>query len=269
MPRITCNDAVRWILLAGFSAGCSVLSPWLGGPGIAVMAAVLVAALASSIGGFAFSAMAGAMLFHLDRDTIQVVQIMITCSIANQALMSWAVRRDIAWRALGVFLAGGAIGLPLGVWVLLAADRRCYTLGIGAVLLAYGAWMLLHPPLRVRAQHPALDMLAGALSGVAGGAAGFASFAITIWCGGKGWDKQRQRALFQPFILVMQIAGLLLISLGTGHGGAGFAPADLLCVPASLLGTSAGMLCYRRLSDRAFARAVNVLMMVAGLGYVV
>ena len=37
------------------------------------MAAVLVAALTSSIAGFAFSAICGAMLFHLPEDPVQVV----------------------------------------------------------------------------------------------------------------------------------------------------------------------------------------------------
>jgi hypothetical protein len=36
---------------------------------------------------------------------------------------------------------------------------------------------------------------------------------VTIWCGLKGWSKERQRALYQPFILLTQVAALLLIVL--------------------------------------------------------
>jgi hypothetical protein len=55
------------------------------------MAAVFVAALTSSIAGFAFSAICGAMLFHLLDDPVQVVEIMMICSIAGQALMVWSL----------------------------------------------------------------------------------------------------------------------------------------------------------------------------------
>jgi len=87
------------------------------------MAAIALASLVSSIAGFAFSAIAGAMLFHLMKDPVQVVQLMMTCSIANQAAMTWNVRQEIDWRALAAYLVGGMPGLVVGIWVLLHADR--------------------------------------------------------------------------------------------------------------------------------------------------
>jgi uncharacterized membrane protein YfcA len=95
--------------------------------------------------------------------------------------------------------------------------------------------------------------------------------AVTVWCGFKGWDKTRQRALFQPFILLMQVAALVMINMvrpGEAHG-IGFAVGDLLCIPASLLGTAVGLTFFRGLSDRQFTRIVNVMMIVSGLSYVV
>ena len=74
-------------------ANSAAVSAW-------AMAAVFVAALTSSIAGFAFSAICGAMLFHLLDDPVQVVEIMMICSIAGQALMVWSLRRDIAWHGL-------------------------------------------------------------------------------------------------------------------------------------------------------------------------
>jgi hypothetical protein len=62
-----------------------------------LFAAIGLASLLSSIGGFAFSAICSAMLFHLGDDPVQVVQIMMTCSIANQAKMTWELRRDVDW----------------------------------------------------------------------------------------------------------------------------------------------------------------------------
>ena len=257
--------------LAAAALVCAIVGPIVHAPDAVAMGAISVASVVSSIAGFAFSAICGALLFHLIPSPVQAVQIMILCSIANQAAMTWSLRREVDWRALGVFLMGGAMGLPFGVWLLLHADHAAYTMVLGVFLLLYGMWMLFRRQMTVRVQHPAIDIAVGFLGGITGGAAGFPGAAVTIWCGCKGWDKTRQRALFQPFILIMQVAALLAINLarpGEAHGFT-FAAADLLCVPASLLGTAIGLTFFRGLSDTQFTRAVNILLIVSGLSYVI
>jgi len=248
---------------------CFALSRHGGGLAAAMMAAILLASALSSIAGFAFSAICGAMLFHLSGNTVQVVQIMILCSIANQASMVWAIRRSVQWRKLGGFLAGGVAGLPIGVAALLCLDRHLYTHALGLILLVYGGYMLSRRPLIIRRQPVAFDILAGFFGGITGGAVGFPGATVTIWCSFKGWDKAQQRAVFQPFILIMQVVALVAISLVRhSAGGAGFNVTDLYCIPAGLLGTSLGITCYRGLSDKHFSRAVNILLIVSGLSYV-
>ena len=261
------------LALGAVAVGCAVLgSRHVGGPGPAVMTAIAAASLISSIAGFAFSAICGAMLFHLWDDHVQVVQVMMACSIVNQATMVWALRHDVRARDLAPFLLGGTAGLPLGAWALLHADRTLYTHALGVLLLAYGAYTLACRPRVLSRQIPALDLAAGFLGGITGGAAGFPGASVTIWCGLKSWDKTRQRAVFQPFILLMQIAALLMISTLKQRAeirrGVGFDPAILLCLPAGLFGTRLGMACFRRMSNRQFTSVVNALLMVAGLSYV-
>nr|WP_294504331.1 sulfite exporter TauE/SafE family protein [uncultured Rhodopila sp.] len=235
-----------------------------------VIASISMAAFLGSIAGFAFSAICGAVLFHLSDDPVRVVEIMIVCSIANQASMTWSLRHHIDWRILSIYLAGGAIGVAGGVWVLLHADRWTYTHGIGAFLLAYGVFMLFRKPMVLNFHHPALDVVIGMLGGVTGGAAGFPSAALSIWIGTKGWDRLRQRAVLQPFILIMQVAALLGISLAQPHaaGLTGLPFSSLTFIPISLLGTSLGMALCSRMSDLQFAKAVNVMLIVSGLGFV-
>ncbi len=138
-----------------------------------IMASIALASLLSSIAGFAFSAICGALLFHLSDDPVQVVQVMVMCSIANQVAMTWAARRDIVWRELSVYLAGGATGLTGGVWLLLHTDHARYAPALGLFLLIYGLYMLLRKPLVIPRQHVALDFVTGFLGGITGGAAGF------------------------------------------------------------------------------------------------
>ncbi len=261
----------RWVLLGAVVLACATLIRHDGAPYAAMMLAIALASLASSIAGFAFSAICGALLFHLADDPVRIVQVMMTCSIANQFVMTWDTRRHIEWRNVTLYLAGGAFGLALGVWTLLHADRALYTHALGVFLMGYGAYMLFRRPMQCRVQHPALDVGIGFIGGITGGAAGFPGAPVTIWCGMKGWPKERQRAVFQPYILIMQIAALLTISLARHQsaGGFGFDLRDLLFVPAGLLGTLAGLSIFRRLSDNQFSRLVTLLLIVSGLTYVV
>jgi hypothetical protein len=57
-----------------------------GAPAALPLLAIFAASTVSSIAGFAFSALCGAMLFHLMDSPVRVVQVMIVCSIAIQLL---------------------------------------------------------------------------------------------------------------------------------------------------------------------------------------
>ncbi len=260
----------RWIILVVASLGCAVVLAPHGVRDETAMVLIGLAALLSSIAGFAFSGICGAMLFHLYNDPVQVVQLMITCSIANQATMTWDLRREINQQDLMVFLAGGVPGLAAGIWVLLHADRMVYLRLLGVLLIAYGSYMMLRKPVVLRRQRLAYDLAGGFLGGVTGGAAGFPGASVAILCSLKGWGKARQRGLVQPFILIMQVVALPAISLvhRSGPAGIGMLSGNLAFVPASLLGTSIGLALYRRMSDIQFTRALQLALIVAGVSYV-
>ena len=67
----------------------------------------------------------------------------------------------------------------------------------------------------------------------------------------------------------MQVAALVVIGVLHRAGSPSFAAADLICVPAGLFGTHIGMGCYRGLSNRQFGIAVNLLLIISGLSFVV
>jgi hypothetical protein len=233
--------------------------------------AILLASAASSIAGFAFSAICGALLFHLMESPVYAVQVMIVCSIAMQMLSVAALWRSIEWRSLPAFVIGGIAGVPAGAWLLLHLPTGIYRDVIGGLLVAYGCYMLLQRPIRPLRAGPPADAGAGFLGGFTGGLAGFPGAFVTIWCGLKGWDKARQRGLYQPFILCMQPIGLIAIHLmrpAASHAQ----QLDwnvLAFIPAALLGTWFGLRIFRRLSDRQFQIAVNLLLVAAGGGLMV
>ena len=233
-----------------------------------VLVAVFVASTVSSIAGFAFSALCGALLFHLMDSPVYAVHVMIVCSIAIQLLSVATLWRAIDWRSLGVFLFGGFLGVPAGVYLLLHLPTATYRDVIGGLLIVYGSYLLLRWPVRALRMGWLSDACAGFLGGITGGLAGFPGAFVTIWCGLKGWDKARQRGLYQPFILGMQPVTLVAIYL---MRPASSTQAELdwkafVFVPAALLGAWFGLRIFKRLSDRQFELVVNVLLILSGVG---
>lgn len=149
-------------------------------------------------------------------------------------------------------------------------ERTNYIHALGIFLMIYGSYLLVCRPRFVPWQHPAFDVFTGLLGGVTGGAVGFPSAPVTIWCGTKGWDKGRQRAALQPFILILQV--LALVSIGLYRPGAelrlNLDLSDIIPIFSSLLGICIGLSLYNRLTDQHFAVAVNGLLLIAGISYV-
>jgi uncharacterized membrane protein YfcA len=86
----------------------------------------------------------------------------------------------------------------------------------------------------------------------------------------KGWNKARRRGVYQPFILAMQPVTLIAIylmrpsSVTTAQTDFG----TLAFVPAAMLGAWLGLRIFRRLTDQQFELAINVLLIVSGIGLI-
>jgi uncharacterized membrane protein YfcA len=242
-----------------------------GGHEAMALGAVFAASTISSIAGFAFSALCGALLFHLMDSPVEAVNVMVVCSIAIQLLGVAALWNSIDWRSLPVFLSGGVLGVPAGVYLLLHLETGLYHGVIGGLLIAYGGYLLLRPPARLLRMGPWSDAAAGFLGGFTGGLAGFPGVFVTVWCGLKGWDKARQRGVYQPFILGMQPVTLLVIYLMRPSSSIASTLdwTELAFVPAALVGAWFGLRIFQRLSDRQFEIAVTLLLIVSGIGLIV
>jgi uncharacterized membrane protein YfcA len=235
-----------------------------------VMLAIFAAAMASSVAGFAFSAICGAILFHILTRPVDAVEIMMLCSISIQLLSVITLKNSIRMEHLSRFLIGGALGLPIGVCLLSYIAPMIYLKLMGLFLVVYGAYMLVRRPIVIDRDTVFGDYLAGFFGGVTGGFAAFPGAFVTIWCGLKGWSKDQQRGVYQPFILIMQILALasLYFVQAVHSPKGGLDPWTIAYVPAALMGTWCGIAVYRRLTETQFARLVNVLLVVSGLGLI-
>jgi uncharacterized membrane protein YfcA len=224
---------------------------------------VLLCATVSSIAGFAFSALASASLVHLASNPIYMVQIMLIASTAIQVYGVWALRKDIQIRPLLPFFAGGALTIVPGVFLLITVDVIVYVGVLGTILVGYGIVMLVRPGFRFLSDSPQMRALIGGFGGLTGAVAAFPGAAITMWCSAQGWDKRQQRAIYQPFILGMQVLTLGVLALLKPQQAL---QADALkfALPAAI-GGYCGLCVFERLSTHLFNRVVAVFLLVSGL----
>ena len=97
-----------------------------------------------------------------------------------------------------------------------------------------------------------------------GGFAGLSGVLPTLWTGLRGWPKDRQRGVYQPFIWLMHaltLANLALAGLLTTATGWRL----LWCLPAIAAGSWLGLKLYHRLDERRFRRAVLALLLASGV----
>lgn len=241
--------------------------PFAGGiDGTQLTLIVFGAAAVSSIGGFAFSALCGAALFHTSMDHVGIVQTMLVSSIGIQLLMIMTMWKTINWVRLCPFVVGGLIGVPIGLFALLHVERHLFASGIGALLCAYSTYMILWRPFVVPHRVDYLDLLVGFAGGITGGAVAFPGAPVTAWCQLKGWTRDQQRGIYQPFILFMQIASLAFMALlSKGNGRLQLSLEHIISVPPALVGALIGIYIYRRSTDRLFLMIVNVMLFFSGL----
>lgn len=231
--------------------------------GVAVFAGAIVCGFA----GFAFSAVAGAILLHV-MPPKEAVPFMMVCSVLLQGAAMLALREHLQWRRAAALIVGGLAGLSPGLWLLQHVDTQAFRIGFGLFLAAYAVYMLFRPALaRLREKPGALaDASIGFGGGVIGGLTAMPGALPTIWCDLSGIAKDAQRGLLQPYIAAMQVAALLLLFAVQG------VPQNLVAhlgaaSPALVAGGAIGLTLYGRVNDRMFRRAVLCALLASGIGF--
>ena len=80
----------------------------------------------------------------------------------------------------------------------------------------------------------------------------------------RGWGKDAQRAVYQPFILVMQVWTLVCLRWLASRQAPLFE--GLRFVPFALLPGIAGFAIYERLTHAQFRAVVSALLILSGFG---
>jgi len=226
--------------------------------------AVFCGAFVSGLAGFAFSAVAGAILLHV-LPPLEAVPLMMACSITVQASNLWALRKSIRWKQSSVLVVGGLLGVPIAVWLLQSADARIFRESFGLAIACYAAYTLFRPVLSRRLRMSVgRNALIGFGGGLVGGLTAMPGAIPTIWCDIHGVPKTEQRGLVQPFIAAMQIFALALMLLHNNLSSKVLVE-FVASIPALLAGAALGIFAFRCVDEASFRRIILTILLFSGL----
>lgn len=234
---------------------------------------LVVSAVMSGLSGFGFSAIGAASLWLLPPTL--AVPLLMALSTANQLLSVQQLKAEMKpWREWwpdgpGVYIFGGLLGVPVGVWLLHALPTATLMVAFGMLLMVYSVYSIRKPDSLFIYRHIGwpVSALVGALGGVIGGFTAFPGAAVVIWTGLVTRRKNEIRAIVQPYILALQIVALLLLWVNHPETfDAQFWGLLGIMLPFVLPGTLLGLRLYRNLSEVNFKRIALVMLGVSGMG---
>jgi uncharacterized membrane protein YfcA len=231
---------------------------------ILLSVAAFSGAFVSSLAGFAFSAVAGAILLRI-LQPMEAVPLMMACSIGVQAAGLWSLRRNIQWEGSLLLVVGGAFGIPVAIYLLRNADTHILRVAFGTIVTLYAGYMLCRPRLAsvTAATSRHLTALIGFGGGLVGGLTAMPGAIPTIWCDMRGLPKSDQRGLVQPFIAIMQVLALALL-LERQSLPSGLVINLAVSLPALIAGSVLGMVAFRNIKEAGFRRTILVLLLMSG-----
>lgn len=227
-----------------------------------------VAGFVQGLSGFAFGMVA--MSFWVWGIEPRVAAVMaVFGSLTGQIVAVVSSRRPFRLQALAPFLAGGALGIPLGIAVLPHLNPDLFRLVLGSVLVIWCPLMLLSSRLpRVTRGGSLADGVAGLAGGFMGGIGGFTGVVPTLWCTLRGMAKDEQRAIIQNFNLAA-LAFTMLGYLVSGAVTRDMWPLLPIVAVALLVPVLLGSRLYVGLSEAAFRQVVLTLLSLSGLAMLV
>jgi uncharacterized membrane protein YfcA len=229
--------------------------------------ATFIGGVTSGVAGFAMGLVVSGIWLHILTPQ-QTATLIVGYGVLTQGYGIWKLRHALSWRNAGPIVIGSMAGVPIGTMLLTFTNPAYLRLGVGCLLVLYGAYNLARPALKPLQPGIAGDVGVGFLNGMLGGLTGLGGIIATVWCQLRGWPKDLQRTVFQPvnFVTLTMTAVSLTIA---GAVTVATIKMYLLGLPLMLAGLWCGFRLYGKLNDAAFRKVILLLLLVSGLALIV
>ena len=101
--------------------------------------ATFAGALVAGLSGFAFGLVAASIWLYI-LSPLQSATLIVAFGLIVQGYSVWKLRHALDWKKLWPFIAGAAIGVPVGVTVLTWSNPAIVRAGVGMFLVLYSLY---------------------------------------------------------------------------------------------------------------------------------
>lgn len=233
-----------------------------------LLVGAVVGGFVQGISGFAF-VMVAMSIWVWGVEPVLAVQVGVFGGMVGQMLSVLTVRRGLHLSLLLPFLVGGAVGVPIGMWILPHLSHTLFKLVVGSILVVSCTPMLFAARLPViRGGGAASDGLAGVAAGVMGGVGGFTGAVPALWGIVRGYSMDEHRAVVQNFNLIA-LAAIFAGHVASGAITTAMLPKFVMVALALIVPALLGARIYTGLPPHVFRRIVLVLLTFAGVVMVI
>ena len=232
----------------------SELTQWL-----LAAAAVALGASIQGATGFGFAVLSIPLL-SLIYDPHTAVILGLCLSVVSSSMMVVRLRAQVDWRALARWVAYGAAGLPVGVWIFGALDPGRLKLLIAVVVGLLAIVLLRGVTLRTRYLGRA-EFVAALTAGTLATSVGMPGPPMVLFVSVAAYEKARFRATLSSFGFVTSLLSVGALALAGSVSLRVLGLAGTLSV-GIVGGLMLGAFVQRGFDQRQFNRAVLVILLV-------
>jgi uncharacterized membrane protein YfcA len=176
-------------------------------------------------------------------------------------------RQALDWARVARLGSAAALGVPIGIWLVINLDARAVKTALGALLILFAMYTLARPRAG-RALSPRWIYLAGFLSGCLGGAYNTPGPPTVVYGSLQQWRKEEFRAILQALFLTT--ASLTVAAHAfTQHLTPNVLTLYASAVPALIVGNLTAAWADRWVNKERFRVVVTVMILVLGLSLMI
>lgn len=180
------------------------------------------------------------------------VALIVVLSLVSGVQGVFAGRHVLNWPRVAHFVILALVGLKFGFAMLAYLNAGMLKLLVGLMLAMFGGFFIAKPSFkRLQKDHKLADSAVGFIGGVLGALAWLSGALSTIWSVIHNWYRSEQRAVLQPFNVLI----LSIVLLGFGWRGLldqAVWLAVAIALPSFILSAQFGILIFQRLSESQF-----------------
>lgn len=165
------------------------------------------------------------------------------------------LRKKVKWWVVARVIAGMAIGIPVGVWILVRVNERYLAIGLGIFILLYIVYDLLFRH-RIKSQIPLIfGYFAGFIGGAFAGAITAGGPPIVAFFSSLEYDKETTKANVLAYITVASLYKVVFLIYYRLITQQMLVYTAMLLIP-SFVGMLTGKMVFDRISNVMFRRVV-------------